>query len=172
MKTLLKISGILTAIAFFTLTLLLFVFWPNLMEVINQSYAVLNFVRNNIVDQNSATRCTKELIWVASIFLMVVLIIAVLFFRIQTKKKIGIELLILLLFVQFYLLQTPVFILLVGKYYNCETDGQTGLAILVSTPMVSLLLIAFGVIYDVINKKKSEKLPPEEDKDNIHIPWK
>jgi len=69
-------------------------------------------------------------------------------------------------------LQTPVFILLVGKYYNCETDGQTGLAILVSTPMVSLLLIAFGVIYDVINKKKSEKLPPEEDKDNIHIPWK
>jgi hypothetical protein len=172
MKTLLKISGILTAIAFFTLTLLLFVFWPNLMEVINQSYAVLNFVRNNIVDQNSATRCTKELIWVASIFLMVVLIIAVLFFRIQTKKKIGIELLILLLFVQFYLLQTPVFILLVGKYYNCETDGQTGLAILVSTPMVSLLLIAFGVIYDLINKKKREKLPPEEDKDNIHIPWK
>jgi len=86
MKTLLKISGILTAIAFFTLTLLLFVFWPNLMEVINQSYVVLNFVRNNIVDQNSATRCIKELIWVASIFLMVVLIIAV-FFSNSNKEE-------------------------------------------------------------------------------------
>jgi hypothetical protein len=172
MKTLIKISGTLTAVAFFILTLLLFTFWMDLWEIINQSYAVLNFVRNNIVDQNSATKCTKELIWVASIFLMVALIIAVLFFRIQTKKKIGIELFILLLFVQFYLLQTPVFILLVGKSYNCETVSQISLYFLFSTPLVSLLLIVLGVMYDIINKKKREKLPAEEDKDNIHIPWK
>lgn len=91
MKTILKISGTLTAIAFFILTLLLFVFWTNVLEIINQSYSVLNFVRNNIVDQNSATRCIKELIWVTSIFMMVVLVITVLFFRIQKRRKLELN---------------------------------------------------------------------------------
>ncbi|MEL1253782.1 hypothetical protein AAEO57_08345 [Flavobacterium sp. DGU38] len=62
------------------------------------------------------------------------------------------------LLLQFYVLQIPYYIFQIGTLYNCESDGQTGMAVMVSSPLVSITLILFGIGYDIVKKTHYKKV--------------
>jgi hypothetical protein len=130
-------------------------FYPTIQIEAIRSRAVYQFVKNYIVNQNSAHRCDGELIWTCVIYFIFSILVATLFYYLRFKNKSAINhsawvlLLALFLFFQFYILQVPFFIFEVGASYNCEPDGQTGMAVMFSSMWVSVALIPFGIAFDI-----------------------
>jgi len=126
------------------------------IDAIFNSSTISNFVSEHLINSDSKNHCITELIWICSIYLLFGLTIATGYFLFLRKIKIGLLSLIILLGLEFYVLQTPFFIFEVGTYYNCESDGQTIMAAMASSPKVSLTLIVFGVVYDIVNNKRNK----------------
>ncbi|MBL3658140.1 hypothetical protein [Fulvivirga sediminis] len=127
------------------------------IDAVFSSSLVSDFVGKYLINIESSDYCIAERIWVCAIYLFISLGIATGYFLILSQRKIGLLTLIVLLGIEFYLLQTPFFIFEVGSYYNCKSDGQTIMAIMASSPKVSLVLIGFGIIYDIVNNKRNKK---------------
>jgi hypothetical protein len=119
------------------------------------SLPVYNLVSHYLVKPNSPTKCTDELLFMNIIYISVSAAIAIIFY-IKTFIKInGVNInrnIIIFLVAEFLLLQTPFFIWEVGTYYNCETDGQTIMGYIFSSPKVSLVIPCLGILYDILMK--------------------
>ncbi len=152
-----KISGSLTAIVFVVISTLLLVYPEIQISSIAHSESILNFVENYIVNQGVENECENELFWVKFIYIFFSLILFLIYFIIHYKKNLDYSYLIILLIIQFYILQTPFFIFYVDRYYNCFVDGQTGMAIFISSFTVSLFLILPGIIHDYISYYKRKQ---------------
>lgn len=134
-------------------------FFPILQIEATQSRTVYWFVKNNLVDQNAANKCNSEVIWTCAIYIAISIAITILFYvfcfkiKLIIVQKIRILIFGVFLLLQFYILQIPYYIFQIGTLYNCESDGQTGMAVMLSSPLVSLTLILFGVAYDIVKNK-------------------
>lgn len=121
------------------------------MEAV-KSKAVYRFVKKFLVDPNDADKCLTEIIWTCAIYGIFSIVMAVLFYSFVPKSKSSRRLRImafgLFLLLQFYLLQTPFYIFQIGTNYNCVSDGQTGMAVMVSSMLVSFALLPFGIVFD------------------------
>ena len=157
MKKTNRIYGSLTAVGICLLTIPTAFLMPGIqIDAIFNSSAISDFVSEYIINSDSTNHCMTELIWICSIYLLFGLTIATGYFLFLRKRKIGLITLIVLLGIEFYVLQTPFFIFEVGTYYNCESDGQTIMAAMASSLKVSLTLIIFGVVYDIMNNKRNK----------------
>ena len=152
-----KIYGRLIALGICLLTIPTAFLMPGIqIDAIFSSSSVSDFVGEYLVNSDFPNYCTTELIWICTIYLLISMTIAVGYFLLLRKRKIGLLTLIVLLGIEFYVLQTPFFIFEVGTYYNCQSDGQTIMAAMASSPKVSLVLIGFGIIYDLVNNKRNK----------------
>jgi hypothetical protein len=121
------------------------------------SKPVYYLVSEYLVKPDSPTKCTDELLFMNIIFISVSAAIAIMFYvttfiktnETKIKRKI-----IIFLITEFLLLQTPFFIWEVGTYYNCQTDGQTIMGYMFSSPKVSLVIPCLGILYDILMKFK------------------
>lgn len=157
MKGLDKIYGSLIALGICILTIPTAFIMPGIqIDAIFSSSMVSGFVGEYLVNNESPNHCETELFWICMIYILITLIIGGGYFLLLRKRKIGLLSLIVLIGIEFYLLQTPFFIFEVGTYYNCQSDGQTIMAAMESSPKVSLLMIGFGVVYDIVNNKRSK----------------
>lgn len=154
-----NLSGSLLSLIICMLTVPTALFFPILQIEATQSRSVYWFVKNNLVDQNSANKCNSEVIWTSAIYIAISIVITIVFYIFCFKiKSIIVQKLRILIFgvfllLQFYILQIPYYIFQIGTLYNCESDGQTGMAVMLSSPLVSLTLILFGVGYDIVKNK-------------------
>lgn len=153
------LSGTLLSFFICIFTVPTALFFPILQIEATKSRTVYRFVKNYLVDQNSVNKCSSEVIWTCVIYIAISIAITILFyiFRFKIKlrivQKVGILIFGVFLLLQFYVLQIPYYIFQIGTLYNCESDGQTGMAVMLSSPLVSLTLILFGIGYDIVKSK-------------------
>jgi hypothetical protein len=169
MSILSKFSGTVTAAIVCAISIPAALAFPYVqISAIFDSSVIYDLVKNHLVSQASPNKCSMELVWTCSIYFAISLLILAGFFYWHHKDKrgLGIIAFVLILAIQFYVLQTPFFIFSVGQYYNCETDGQSILGLFASSPMVSLSLIPMGVVYDIIKRKKL-KMATEDVKPDV-----
>ncbi|HEX8014849.1 MAG TPA: hypothetical protein VF465_06410 [Flavobacterium sp.] len=156
------LSGTLLSFFACVLTIPTALFFPILQIEATESRTVYRFVKDYLVNQNAANKCNNEIIWTCVIYIAISIAITILFylFRFKIKliivQKVGILIFGVFLLLQFYVLQIPYYIFQIGTLYNCESDGQTGMAVMLSSPLVSLTLILFGIGYDIV-KNTSHK---------------
>jgi hypothetical protein len=155
MKLLQKIKGTLTAIFFCVLTIIALLDY--LFSVIFNALSdttIISLVKSYLANQNATNKCENEIIWVCAIYIVISCIISAFFYLLQYNKNVNLPLFFVFLCLQFYILQVPFFIQMVGTHYNCESDGQTIMAVFSSSKIVSLVMIPFGIIYDIVSFKK------------------
>ncbi|WP_341691504.1 hypothetical protein [Flavobacterium calami] len=159
-----NLSGTFLSLIICVLTVPTALFFPVLQIEATKSRTVYRFVKKYVVDQNSANKCNSEVVWTCAIYIAISIVIAILFyfFRFKIKsiiiQKMGILFFGVFLLLQFYVLQIPYYIFQIGTLYNCESDGQTGMAVMVSSPLVSITLILFGIGYDIVKKTHYKKV--------------
>jgi hypothetical protein len=121
------------------------------------SIFILQIVRLFIGEIKSSNNCILELVIMCIIYFGAATLVAIMFYRKHSKKSIDIIGLFMFLCYQFIILQAPIFILLIGTYYNCKTDGQSVLGVIISSFWVSVFLFPFGIVYDIIKNKNKKK---------------
>jgi hypothetical protein len=127
------------------------------ISTIALSVFILQIVRLFIGETKPSNNCILELVILCAIYFVAAALIAIKFYKNHSRKSINIIGLFLLLCYQFIILQAPFFILLIGTYYNCKTDGQSVLGIIISSFWVSVFLFPFGIVYDIIKNKNKKK---------------
>jgi len=121
------------------------------------SLPVYNLVSLYLVNPNSLTKCIDELLFMNIIYISISAVIAIVFYIMTYIKVPGVNInknIIYFLIAEFLLLQTPFFIWEFGTFYNCESDGQTIMGYLFSSPKVSLVIPCLGILHDIIMKFK------------------
>lgn len=157
-----NLTGSLLSIILCVITIPTALFYPIIQIEATSSRGIYHFVKNYLVDQNSTNKCTSEIIWTCVIYIAISILLTILFYYLRFKNKfikpkaLWILLLVLFLSLQFYILQVPYYIFQIGTLYNCESDGQTGMSIMQSSPLVSLTLVLYGIGYDIVKKKGSK----------------
>lgn len=116
------------------------------------SYPIYNLVSKYITAKAGTQDCNLELNYMIIIFIILSIIACVIYYTFMLKKGLLLTThhFIIFLCVIFILLQIPFFINEVGTFYNCQTDGQTILGFMFSSPKVSVLIPFFGLINDFI----------------------
>ncbi|RZJ71831.1 hypothetical protein [Flavobacterium sp.] len=147
-------------VCFITLPLAIF---PVIQANAVSSRGIYRFVKTVVVNQSSPTKCEAEIIWTCAIDLAIALLVTGLTFYFLLRKntrleKIETSLLLVLMCFLFYHLQTPFFIFEVGTNYNCVSDGQTGMAVLSSSPKVSFAIAFVGIFYDVLKSRMQKRI--------------
>ncbi|WP_130736515.1 hypothetical protein [Flavobacterium sp. J27] len=162
-----KLLGTMLSLFICVLTVPTALLYPIIQIEATKSRTVYLFVKNYLVNQNTANKCNKEVILTAVIYVAIAIVFTILFyiicFRIKSIfiQKTKIFLFGIFLLLQFYILQVPFYLFQIGTLYNCENDGQTGMSILVSSPLVSLTLILFGISYDIVKNKLQKSYKQE-----------